>query len=654
MSSTSEGGPAAAATDTGSAWNHHDLSSPGVLLFRRLHFGVKAAVVSAVFVLVVLQLLVMLVRPAWQSLQVTANERVGVAAERVLITQALPAASALLVEAARSGRIDAAALAQVGAALAPSSAAAEGHFDPTDTFRYVRQAMEPLSQPVSDADDAFAKADVLLQQLLRAAGGVGALSALATDTDHVAHGLGEFATQDGLRMLAAVQRIAGLGAAAQASGEVSPRARRVVQGETYLLLGEVEQLFGYFEDLTKEQPELGQKLAYAEAFNAVNAFTRLTRRALPADGAGPGDGSALREAGATASRQLLALIGRSFDALDARLAERIVAQQRLLAWQGAFVAAGLLLAAYLFHCFYLVTRGGMQEIKRHIDAMAAGNLHTQPRPWGTDEAADVLHAVSAMQGSLRTLVGDVRSCAGDILTYSNQVSEGALDLSQRTELAAARVQESTASMDRIAQATRHTTQEVQRSVDLSRTGAHDAQGSRATFEHLAERIRELRGSSLRVGEIVGVIDSIAFQTNILALNAAVEAARAGEQGRGFAVVAAEVRSLAQRSATAAREIKSLVGESTEHSARGAEAVESAGGAVLSLVEHMQTISQTLERVAGTQGDQVRQVESVAASFSEVDHDAQRNAALVEQTSAAALSMREKAEQLAQAAARFSL
>jgi methyl-accepting chemotaxis protein len=430
--------------------------------------------------------------------------------------------------------------------------------------------------------------------------------------------------------------------------------RRVVVGETYLLLRDVESLFGYFDGVAQEDPGLGALLAHQEPFNAINAFVRLTRRALPAEGAGPGDGTALRAAGAKAGEQMLALIQRSLRALDARLAQRQHQQRRDMALLFGFVAACLALAGYLFYCFYLVTRGGMREIKRHIDSMAAGDLNTHPKAWGTDEAADVLGAMVAMQQSLRTLVGDVRLCATDIQGYSSQVAQGALDLSQRTERSVARVHGSAASMGGIAEQSRVAADEVQRSAGLSLTGASNAADSQQTFGHLTERIQQLRVSSLKVGEIVGVIDSIAFQTNILALNAAVEAARAGEAGRGFSVVAAEVRALAQRSAAAAREIKQLVGQSSEHTARGTEAVQSAGEAIERLVRDMQAISATLEQVAVSQSGQVRQIETVAASFVELDQDARENSALVEQTSAAALSMIQKAEQLNQAAGRFTL
>ena len=635
-------------------WGHQGVWSPGVRLFRRFSFGVKAGLISAVFLLVVAQLLALLIWPMLKTMRVTEVERVGVAVQLQLIEQALPAAASMLADATARGRIDRGALESLGKIETAAMARAQGQFDLTEPFKFVRQAAEPLAQTPSDRDEAFGKVDNLLQQVLRTLASVSDLSLLSTEPDHVSHGLMEFATQDGLQLFASIRRVAELGAAAQASGEVSAATRRIVLGETYLVLREVEQLFGYFDGQAKSEPDLAAALAHQEAFNAINAFVRLTRRALPAEGAGPGDGSALRQAGATAGEQILKLASRSLRALDERLVARSRDQQRHLVLQVALVTAGLAVAGYLFYCFYIVTHGGMKEIKRNIDGMAAGRLDTQPQPWGKDEAAEVLMAIRHMQQSLRSLIGDVRDCASDILGHSNQVSQGATDLSQRSERTAARVQGSASTVGLIADQSRDTAQEVQRSAGLSRTGANNAAQSQHSFSHLADRIQQLRGSSQKVGEIVGVIDSIAFQTNILALNAAVEAARAGEQGRGFAVVASEVRALAQRSATAAREIKQLVGQSSEHTERGTEAVHAAGQAVERLVGDMQTISVALEQVAARQSDQVHQVQAVAQSFHELDQDAQQNAALVEETTAAAVSMRRKAEQLAEAAGRFQL
>jgi methyl-accepting chemotaxis protein len=445
-----------------------------------------------------------------------------------------------------------------------------------------------------------------------------------------------------------------LGQAALSAGEISPFVRRAVGGDTYMLYKQLELLFARYERVVQAKPELAEALAFQKALDPVNAFMRQARKQLPAEGAPRGEAAGFAAAGQAALDSLLALNERSRHTLADLVHQRTQAQQVARNLQMALVGLGLLVAGYFFYCFYLVTRGGMLELTRHIEAMATGDLSTTPRPWGQDEAAEVMHAVHHMQTALRSLVGEVRQCADDIVTASGEVSEGAADLAQRSDASAGRLQQTASTMDDIARTVQQTAHSASEASALGRDTSQAAEQSREVIGRVVSTMEAIQGSSRKVGDILGVIDGIAFQTNILALNAAVEAARAGEQGRGFAVVASEVRALAQRSAQAAREIKGLIVDSTAQTEQGVGIVHAAGGTMNGLLGKIGHISEVLQQVSQATVAQTRSVGEVSQSVAELDADTQRNAALVGETSQAAQSMNQKARQLAATASRFRL
>ncbi|RQO62538.1 chemotaxis protein [Paucibacter sp. KBW04] len=321
----------------------------------------------------------------------------------------------------------------------------------------------------------------------------------------------------------------------------------------------------------------------------------------------------------------------------------------------AGIAAFVLLGTgYLFLSFYRVMNGGLVETRRHLQAMSSGDLTTTPKPWGRDEISQLMHELSEMQGSLREMVRGVRASSHKILHSSSEITHGAEDLSARTEQAAANLEESAASMEQIsatvkqsAALTADASQVARRNADVARDGAR-------VIEEVAQTMDGIRGASARIGEIIGTVDSIAFQTNILALNAAVEAARAGEQGRGFAVVASEVRMLAQRSADAAKEIKGLIGSSVEQVETGSAIVRRAGQTMADIVSASQQVDQVLDEIAGGAREQSLGINQIGQAVAELDRMTQQNAALVEETVAAAAAMQRQAQGLAGQVERFNL
>jgi len=311
-------------------------------------------------------------------------------------------------------------------------------------------------------------------------------------------------------------------------------------------------------------------------------------------------------------------------------------------------------AGYLFLSFYRVMDGGLKETRRHLRAMTSGDLTTTPHPWGKDEAAQLMIELHAMQDALRTMVLRVRRSSDDIVHSASEIASGAQDLSRRTEHTASNLEESAASMEEITSTVSNTTQHTQDAAQMAQHNAQVASNGGQVMREVVNTMDGIRQSSTQISDIISTIDGIAFQTNILALNAAVEAARAGEQGRGFAVVASEVRSLAGRSAAAAKEIKSLIDSSVTQVSTGTDIVRKAGSTIEDIVQSSQQVNKLLNQVATGAREQNEGIGQIGQAVQELDRMTQQNAALVEETAAAAAAMQSQAQTLATEVARFIL
>jgi methyl-accepting chemotaxis protein len=325
-----------------------------------------------------------------------------------------------------------------------------------------------------------------------------------------------------------------------------------------------------------------------------------------------------------------------------------------LAWAGGVFAVALLIASYLFSSFYRVMDGGLKETRRHLRAMTEGDLTTSPYPWGNDEAAQLMFELRDMQESLRKIVTSVRGSSESIVQASSEIASASMDLSARTEQTAANLEQSAASMEEISSTVKHTADNVRQAAEVAANNSQAAARGGEVIAEVVSTMDDINNSSKKIGDIIGVIDGIAFQTNILALNAAVEAARAGEQGRGFAVVAAEVRSLAQRSAQAAKEIKTLISTSVEKVASGSKVVKGAGITMQELLANARRMNDLLGEISNAASEQSDGVSQVGSAVSELDRMTQQNAALVEQTAAAASALKDQAIGLASEVDRFKL
>ena len=297
---------------------------------------------------------------------------------------------------------------------------------------------------------------------------------------------------------------------------------------------------------------------------------------------------------------------------------------------------------------------GLDRVRAALTEISSGDLTQRLPAEGRDELALIARAVNTFAEKLQRTMRDVRGSAGSITTASSEVALGAQDLSQRTEQTAANLQETASSMEQLTGTVRQTADSAQTANQLASTASTAAARGGEVVGQVVATMDEINTSSRKISDIIGVIDGIAFQTNILALNAAVEAARAGTQGRGFAVVASEVRSLAGRSAEAAKEIKGLIGASVDRVAAGTHLVQEAGNSMSEIVASVQRVSDIIGEISAATSEQSVGIGQVNQSVTQLDQMTQQNAALVEQSAAAAESMKDQAQRLIELMSVFRL
>ncbi|MDE1948688.1 MAG: hypothetical protein KGL43_18830 [Burkholderiales bacterium] len=442
---------------------------------------------------------------------------------------------------------------------------------------------------------------------------------------------------------------AGVTATGQGTGDAAGELAREDGLAAYI----GDQLRSDLRKVLGVHPELKPALDPADAIKAVEGFRGLGA-AAPEARADAARAARIDKAGGVLADTLEELQKRDLDALDARLEERAQGARLDMELVAAALAASLLVAAYLFHSFSLVMSGGLNEVRRHLGLMAGGDLTSSPTPWGKDDAAELMHSLRETQESMRRIVSQVRGASENIVASTGEISNGTNDLSARTEHSASNLQESAAAMEEISGTVRQTAVNAQDASRLAGANAVAAARGGEIIARMVDTMHAIHGSSSRISDIIGTIDGIAFQTNILALNAAVEAARAGEAGRGFAVVASEVRALSQRTTVAAREIKTLIADSVEKVAQGTQIVSAAGGTIGEIVETSKNVNRLLNEIATGAAEQARGVAQTTQAVQDLDNLTQQNAALVEQTAAAAASLKDQAGALASEVAQFRL
>jgi len=368
-----------------------------------------------------------------------------------------------------------------------------------------------------------------------------------------------------------------------------------------------------------------------------------------AKGQATNDFNAVCEEYLAANDQLVALEKRRAEADASAIAASVTATSVVN------IVCGIVSALFSITIGFALTRSivrPVQAAQKAADRIAAGDLTGNCRAVGSDEAAQLVTSLGKMQDALTRIVREIRSSTEQIQVASTEVASGNQDLSARTEQTAGSLQQAASSMDELTSTIRHSADAANQAHGLANSASQIATRGGQVVSQVVSTMDEINASSKKIADIIGVIDGIAFQTNILALNAAVEAARAGEQGRGFAVVAGEVRSLAQRSAEAAKEIKTLIGASVDKVESGARLVQDAGSTMREIVSAVRRVSEVLGEITTATSEQAGGIQLVNDAVNNVDQMTQQNAALVEQSAAAAESMRDQAGKLARTVEQF--
>jgi methyl-accepting chemotaxis protein len=504
--------------------------------------------------------------------------------------------------------------------------------------------------------ESFAQHTALITAQLALLEGVIDGSAMALDPQAETYYLIQAALDQLPALTETLGQLRARGASALTKGEASPEQRAQITALVSLARSQAQKAYGAYGKSLTASPALQSRLAATStaARQAADAALKLAETQIVQAATLSMAGPAYFAAQTQAIDAQFGLVDASMQALHAALTERVAHDRQVLIALIATIAVLGSAAAVLMLTISRTTSGALKSAVQMAEAVAAGNLGARIDLQRRDEIGQLGNALQRMNGSLLSIVRQVRTSSDSIATGSAQIASGSLDLSQRTEEQAANLEQTAASMEELTATVRQNSATAAQATTLAQQARSAAEEGGSVVGRVVSTMHGISEASRRIADITGVIDSIAFQTNILALNAAVEAARAGEQGRGFAVVASEVRALAQRSAEAAREIKALVGASVEQAATGTQLVDEAGRSVQAIVGRVQRVSELIHEISAASQEQAQGIGQVGDAVNQLDQVTQQNAALVEESTAAADSLRQQAARLATLVGSFRL
>ena len=394
--------------------------------------------------------------------------------------------------------------------------------------------------------------------------------------------------------------------------------------------------------------------AQTKAQNAVTQALQLVQEKLAVGDVDKADTGAYFGKMTQAVQAQYALSNSAFDVLKTSINERAATAHRQVVMALVFCGLGCAAAlALVVSMSRSITRNSGEALAA-AQTLARGDFSQPIVACSRDEFGSLVAAMENVRVSMASAVGDVRASVDSVATASQQIAQGHLDLSQRTEQQASALQQTASSMEQLTSTVGQSSDSAQQANQLAAAASEAATRGGNVVGQVVSTMQEIAVSSKRIAEIIGVIDGIGFQTNILALNAAVEAARAGAQGRGFAVVATEVRNLAQRSAQAAKEIKVMISSSVEKVEAGTRLADDAGASITDIVNQVRRVTDLIGEISAAAIEQTSGLGLVNKSVAEMDQMTQQNAALVEESAAASASLREQAQRLSQAMSAFQL
>ncbi|CAJ2808029.1 methyl-accepting chemotaxis protein [Burkholderia pseudomallei] len=623
---------------------------PGMRLMARMKLPRKLVILAALFIVPLVAALYATLAVAWHAYATTQGERDGISILET--TQDL-----LKAVQVRRG---------AGASVLAGNEAMRAKFDAASAS--AGRLAATLKQQVRGTDrfDIVAAVDALASEYGKAAaGGLGtsaaALFGSHTDVIHaiflfekdlaVASRLGVDPDASNYHLIDSVLFVLpgtaetvgvlrGKGAAALVGGALGEADKRELAVRAGSL---AEQMSVIRHHLDRMKDRLGAGVPDGVDLGAVAAFQRAA--AALAGGDASIDAKAYFQRGTDAIDALYRVHGTLAQQLRERLAARAHAEQVKVA---AILALSVVLVAcalYLFVAFAMSTHEDVAQLSDCMRAVGDGDLRARLAVRGGDEFAFIKRGFNALLDVWAQTLTETRRVADSVMVGSQQIAAGNLDLSGRTETQAASLEQTAASMEELTSTVRHNASNASHASTLSAEASERAADTGRIVTHAVSLMTRIHDSSNRMAEIVTVIEGIAFQTNILALNAAVEAARAGEQGKGFAVVAGEVRALAHRSATAAKDVKELIHESIRHVTDGSSLFQRADDAIRSVNASIKSVDTVVSEIAKASEQQSDGIEQVNAAITQMDEVTQRNAALVEESAAASASLREQAEHM---------
>ncbi|OMT37334.1 chemotaxis protein [Burkholderia pseudomallei] len=632
---------------------------PGMRLMARMKLPRKLVILAALFIVPLVAALYATLAVAWHAYATTQGERDGISILET--TQDL-----LKAVQVRRG---------AGASVLAGNEAMRAKFDAASAS--AGRLAATLKQQVRGTGrfDIVAAVDALASEYGKvAAGGLGtsaaALFGSHTDVIHaiflfekdlaVASRLGVDPDASNYHLIDSVLFVLpgtaetvgvlrGKGAAALVGGALGEADKRELAVRAGSL---AEQMSVIRHHLDRMKDRLGAGVPDGVDLGAVAAFQRAA--AALAGGDASIDAKTYFQRGTDAIDALYRVHGTLAQQLRERLAARAHAEQVKVA---AILALSVVLVAcalYLFVAFAMSTHEDVAQLSDCMRAVGDGDLRARLAVRGGDEFAFIKRGFNALLDVWAQTLTETRRVADSVMVGSQQIAAGNLDLSGRTETQAASLEQTAASMEELTSTVRHNASNASHASTLSAEASERAADTGRIVTHAVSLMTRIHDSSNRMAEIVTVIEGIAFQTNILALNAAVEAARAGEQGKGFAVVAGEVRALAHRSATAAKDVKELIHESIRHVTDGSSLFQRADDAIRSVNASIKSVDTVVSEIAKASEQQSDGIEQVNAAITQMDEVTQRNAALVEESAAASASLREQAEHMGKLVGRFVL
>ncbi|WP_296511117.1 methyl-accepting chemotaxis protein [Rhodoferax sp.] len=641
----------------GSFFRYHGWLSPGVRLFRTLSFPAKSAWIAVLFLVPILLLLV----DKWESTHAqvasTENELKGVAYVKPLHELIRQAQLRRLHAITKSPEFNASqsAVSQAFAKFQDTNKLYGKELDTAEATAKASQLHQALlASPTGASEQAtFEAHNEYIDTLLELGEHVSDTSELSLDPQLETFHLMNYAILYGPQQMENVSELSVMGWSALKAGS-----------KTEYLSERVNQDFGILRFIdnivenayirsTGGTPEADAKFGMKANDDAYDAFQEASKKQVIGDKL-EGDADAYLKLGSAALEAERQLKDKMLAQLELQLGERVDGLYRDFFLEVGIAAIFVALAFYMLLAFYKVMMGGLREVTGHLEQITQGNLVTAPTPWGKDEAAHLMITLRDMEASLRVIVRNTLDGAANVNTASEEIASASQDLSRRTEASAAALEQTAATMTQISETVQRTSDTVAGAASIVRSNADTARRGGEVISQVVSTMQGINTSSNKIADIISVIDGIAFQTNILALNAAVEAARAGEQGRGFAVVASEVRSLAGRSAEAAKEIKSLINASIEQVERGTLVVGEAGSAISEIVANAGRIDSLMLEIASATKEQSLGINQVGAAVHDLDQNTQQNAALVEETAAAASALSEQASRLSEDVSFFKL